>query len=71
MSALSVVSTMRFVQTLNIRFGGGETWHCRGEVEQRLLLILPPPLTAFAMFIVNRQRWLVVPQVLVEWATAA
>lgn len=64
MSALSVVSTMRFVQTLNIRFGGG-------DVEQRLLLLLPPPLTAFAMFIVNRLRWLVVPQVLVEWATAA
>lgn len=40
--------------------------YCRGKVKQRLLL-----LTAFAMFIVNRQRWLVVPQVLVEWATAA
>lgn len=41
--------------------------YCRGNVERRLLLLL----TAFAMFIVNRQRWLVVPQVLVEWATAA
>lgn len=39
---------------------------CFASRRRRLLL-----LTAFAMFIVNRERWLVVPQVLVEWATAA
>lgn len=45
MSALSVVSTMRFVQTLNIRFGhagglGRAVLYCRGKVEQRLLRVV-------------------------------